>query len=163
MPYLSERPMNSNPMTRLRIQLLLKPDVPAEVLAALQYLLAPSTKNIGRPKQIPDHPFFFIPGWDRMFRLSYGTLDEPSRAKGAIRLHVVGYTHLEEQDVGLLLRWLMPYVEETGSRPKRIAVCRNEARREMICVSYFTRNARLQVFFTEQPLVAVENFQAKAA
>lgn len=147
------------PNTRYRIQVMLQGEPPSEVQAVLSYLLDRSKLRKMPSPAIPNHPFFMIGGWSSIFQQGFGRAKINSR--GQFKFTVTGETSLEEQDIALFLRWLTPYIEPTR-RPKRIAVIRNNARRDLTCLSYFVYNEVLSMCFVNAPFMQITNFQAAA-
>lgn len=153
--------MLTNPKTMYRIELVLNPSTPPEVLDVVRYMTGRKVAWPFTAATVPNHPFFFTPDWMKAFNRATSR-SIARRTSGAYVLRLCGESALEEQDIGLFLRWLLPHVRLTH-RPRRVAVVRNKARTQLPCLSYFVSEGALTAEFVEQPLLTINNFQARAA
>jgi len=144
-----------------RIELVLASDVPRGVLEVLQYMLSGPRAQLNIAIETPNHPLFGTPGWMRMF-YHCAASSLKLRAGGTYRLAVRGESDSEEQDFGLFLRWLAPYIRDSN-RPRRIAVVRNKARKQLACLNYFICQGKIGTEFVDQPLLSINNFYVRAA
>lgn len=149
-----------NPSTGFRIRVVLKPDLPFEILSLLTFMLGNKAGQRYAPKDIvvPPQHFFSNKEWMLLFQQSLSTLQR--RADRTLVLLSTGSTTLEEQDIGLFLRWLRPYVLNKGRRPCLIAVVRNNARPSRNDgLSYHCVGQSLSVTYNDRPLLSIKNFQ----
>lgn len=149
--------------TRFCLQIHLRPSVPKDVLALIEFM----RKNKNREEfpldiPIPTHLFFMtVPKWSQLF-LDAKVQWERAKNKCWI-LSAEGMTDLEEQDIGLFLRWLCPYASSAKKlRPMRLAVVRCTARQDYSSVSYFLRDQQITMDFTTKPSLSVNQFRMAA-
>jgi hypothetical protein len=152
----------NNHATLYRIELVIDGGISHEVLNVLNYLLAKPRARMSMDIAPPNHPFFATPGWMGVFNRATGSLRRV-RATNCLVLRVCGENALEEQDIGLFLRWLQPHILNKGVRPRRLAVVRNKARVQTSSLSYFISNGKIDVCYVDQPLFSINNFHAKRA
>ncbi len=120
-----------NPPTHFKVEVVLgKTLSPAtrKLLALMCTHPAPELSFLLENFKIPDHPFFHLPNWHLVFSRTRVFLDEgPDRT---CRLMGAGRTDLEEQDIGLFLRWTQQHLCATSvyPLPETLAIVRSEAR-----------------------------------
>lgn len=135
----------TKPLTNFRIQAILHGDIAPETIALLRYMCSKGPTRPALSVETPDHPFFKLPGWENVFQR--GSARVVSTPRHTFNLIVKGTTVLEEQDIALFLRWLLPNIMSTGNELKRIAEVRSAARNNRETLTYFVRNEELSVEF----------------
>lgn len=104
---------------------------------------------------LPAHPFFTIPGWYALFS-GAGKRTRPAGGKQYI-ISLEGATALLEQDIGLFLNWVQPYlsVPATFNRPTRqplrLAVIRNSRHREDGLAYFLDHADKIAVDYVDRP------------
>lgn len=132
---------------------MLRNNVPAEVTALIQFLMTKAKFREPLDIAIPQHSFFMIPGWANIFQRANPRLVRSHH--NTINLIAKGTTQLEEQDIGLFLRWLQPYV---APHPRllgaqRLAEVSHECRPHGTGLVYFVNNEALCVSYkTQRPI-----------
>ncbi len=150
----------SNPITKFCLQIQLRPKTHEDVLEMIRFLQQ-NHEGLNMPETtpIPTHLFFMsVPEWYLLFQDAKVTLERAKNRNWVLMAE--GTTALEEQDIGLFLRWLAPWaVSACKKRPMRLAVARCSARPDYSSVSYFLREHRITMDYTTKPTLSVNQFR----
>jgi hypothetical protein len=152
------------PRTSFELNLTLKEKGSIRTLAILRYLLDNISSEKGVPKglEVPPHPFFNIPDWQRIFRYSKGDLT-PDHDTESVLFKVSGRAEIDEQDIGLLLNWLSPFIQKQKNvLNTQLAVVNYEGRPNNTALVYTLRSGRINVNYTDKPFMAIQRFTEAA-
>lgn len=119
------------PQTHFKIKVVIGKNTPPAILRLLTLMCghqSPELSFLMENFTLPNHPFFHLPDWHLLFNQARAHLR--TGPDQTCRLTAVGRTDLEEQDIGLFLRWIQQYLSTASvfNPHETLATVRSEAR-----------------------------------